>query len=82
MREWCRGAWPTIQRIYGENGAVGFWRGTGPTVLRMTVGVGLHFTCLEVLKTLLHATQKNKSDWLKDATIGGRFSLTSVSQMM
>lgn len=67
-----RGPVATFGKIYKESGPLGFWRGTGPTVLRMTIGAGLHFVCLEAIKNLLASTHlKERNDALHNALVGG-----------
>ena len=41
----------TIALISKEGGGLmTFWRGTQPTVIRLAIGAGLHFTLLETIK--------------------------------
>ena len=37
------------------------WRGTQPTVIRLALGAGLHFFCLETIKPLFEARQPDGS---------------------
>lgn len=36
-----------------EGGARGMWRGTGPTVVRLSLGAGINFVVLEKLKAFM-----------------------------
>lgn len=52
----------------------GLWRGTGPTVIRLTFGAGLNFALLEVLKSVLEQQQDDGSRRLeagRAAVVGG-----------
>jgi Mitochondrial carrier protein len=40
---------------YGCCGPRGMWRGTGPTVWRLSLGAALHFTALDALKSAIEA---------------------------
>ena len=46
-----RGTLETARCILEKYGPAGFWRGTGPTVIRLGLGVGLHMVLVENLKS-------------------------------
>jgi hypothetical protein len=52
----------------------GLWRGTGPTVVRLSLGAGINFVVLEKLKHLMleHLPRTaGQLDWLQAALVGG-----------
>lgn len=51
----------TIALIAKDGGGLmTFWRGTQPTVIRLAIGAGLHFTLLETIKPWF---EKKKTRW-------------------
>ena len=63
-----------MQAIFQEGGLQAFWRGLGPTVIRLSVGLGVHFLTLEVLKGLLEDKREDRQSsmgLLKTAFAGG-----------
>jgi len=47
-----------------EGGLKGMWRGTGPTVVRLSLGAGINFVVLEKLKhAMLHVSQSRLWCW-------------------
>ncbi|GFR44914.1 hypothetical protein Agub_g5998, partial [Astrephomene gubernaculifera] len=48
-----RGALATAGVVLSEQGVRGLWAGTGPSVLRVGLGAGLHFVLLEQIRWLL-----------------------------
>lgn len=65
----------TLQLVVKESGVRGLWRGTGPTVWRLSVGVGINMLVLEKLKSvaLQHmatAPGASLSSW-QAAMVGG-----------
>ncbi|KAK9811684.1 hypothetical protein WJX72_008322 [[Myrmecia] bisecta] len=71
-----RGPVATFRTILSESGPRGFWRGTSPTVLRLSLGLGLHFFALEHIKDLIigrHADgDRRLSPW--EAFVAGGLS--------
>ena len=64
----------TLRVLLAEGGFRGLWRGTGPTVLRLSLGAGINFVALEQLKmaaltTLPHAS--GQLGILQAAAVGG-----------
>jgi solute carrier family 25 protein 38 len=43
----------TLRALLSEGGVRGMWRGTGPTVVRLSLGAGLNFVVLEKLKAAM-----------------------------
>lgn len=59
----------------------GLWRGTGPTVVRLSLGAGINFVVLEKLKHLMleHLPRTaGQLDWLQAALVGGELDSTSL----
>ena len=38
----------TVLRVYSEEGIAGLWAGGAPTCLRVGIGCGIYFSCLEL----------------------------------
>ena len=51
IRGAAKGTLETARSILESQGPGGFWRGTGPTVIRLGLGVGLHMVLVENLKS-------------------------------
>jgi hypothetical protein len=63
-----------MQVVLQEYGVRGLWRGTGPTVVRLSFGAGINFVALEKLKhfmldVLPHAS--GQLGYLQAAAVGG-----------
>ena len=43
----------TLRKLLAEGGVRGMWRGTGPTVVRLSLGAGINFVVLEKLKAAM-----------------------------
>ncbi|KAG1681317.1 hypothetical protein FOA52_007363 [Chlamydomonas sp. UWO 241] len=54
-----RGATGTLMEIVGTGGVGSLWRGTGPSVLRMGLGVGVHMILVE--KAAAHLTRPGEN---------------------
>jgi hypothetical protein len=53
-----RPAADTLRTLLKEGGVRGMWRGTGPTVVRLSLGAGINFVVLEKLKAaMLHVSR-------------------------
>ncbi|EFJ40615.1 hypothetical protein VOLCADRAFT_99596 [Volvox carteri f. nagariensis] len=50
-----RGTLATARVVLSEQGLRGFWAGTGPSVIRVGLGAGMHFVLLEQIRWLLSA---------------------------
>jgi len=50
------------------------WRGTGPTVWRLSLGAGLHFTALDALKGAAEARRPDRRMTATDAFLVGGLS--------
>ena len=64
----------TFKLILHESGVRGFWRGTGPTVVRLSVGAGINFVVLERLKHFMLQSVPHVSGqlgFLQAALVGG-----------
>ncbi|GLI71715.1 hypothetical protein VaNZ11_017013 [Volvox africanus] len=48
-----RGTFATARVVLSEQGLRGFWAGTGPSVIRVGLGAGMHFVLLEQIRWLL-----------------------------
>ncbi|GIL85851.1 hypothetical protein Vretifemale_14374 [Volvox reticuliferus] len=48
-----RGTLATVRVVLLEQGFRGFWAGTGPSVIRVGLGAGMHFVLLEQIRWLL-----------------------------
>jgi hypothetical protein len=71
----CRNVAQTLQVVLQEYGVRGLWRGTGPTVVRLSFGAGINFVALEKLKhfmldVLPHAS--GQLGYLQAAAVGGK----------
>ena len=44
-----RGALPILRAVVAEEGLAALWRGWGPSLARVTLGVGVYFAALDVL---------------------------------
>ena len=52
-----RSAAATLRGLLAEGGARGMWRGTGPTVVRLSLGAAINFVALEKIKAaMLHVS--------------------------
>lgn len=63
-----------MQAIFREGGLRAFWRGLGPTVIRLSMGLGVHFLTLDALKGLLEDKREDhisRLSALKTALAGG-----------
>eukprot|EP00879_Flechtneria_rotunda_P006625 GHRR01006963.1.p1 GENE.GHRR01006963.1~~GHRR01006963.1.p1 ORF type:complete len:322 (+),score=100.74 GHRR01006963.1:241-1206(+) len=74
----------TLQLVLNEGGVRGLWRGTGPTVVRLSVGAAINFVALERLKhfmldVLPHASGQLGS--LQAAAVGGLARAMSAAVM-
>jgi solute carrier family 25 protein 38 len=49
-------AWRAARSVVEENGLLGLWRGTTPTILRNMMGVGVYFVTLNQLATRLRGS--------------------------
>jgi len=64
----------TLQVVLHEGGVRELWRGTGPTVVRLSVGAGINFVVLERLKHLVLDVLPHTSGqlgYLQAAAVGG-----------
>ncbi|GLC76917.1 hypothetical protein PLESTF_001855300 [Pleodorina starrii] len=48
-----RGSLATARVVLSEQGVRGFWAGTGPSVIRVGLGAGMHFVLLEQIRWVL-----------------------------
>ncbi|GMH36124.1 hypothetical protein BSKO_03992 [Bryopsis sp. KO-2023] len=67
-----RGPIATAKLVHGEAGLRGLWQGTGPTVLRLSIGAGIHFFLIDSMKAF--ATKVNggsENSALQNVAIGG-----------
>lgn len=66
------GARTTVKKLLNEGGVRGLWRGTGPTVWRLSLGAAIHFTVLDSLKTFAEARRPDgKMNSLDLFLVGG-----------
>lgn len=56
-----RGTLATMQTIMAEGSKRTLWKGTQPTVIRLGLGAGLHFFCLETIKPFFEARRPDGS---------------------
>jgi len=56
-----RGTITTLRTVLSERGLAGLWMGTGPTVVRLSAGAGLHMMLLEHLKSVLQERAEDGS---------------------
>lgn len=64
----------TLQLVVREAGVRGLWRGTGPTVWRLSIGVGINMLVLEKLKAFMLQHVAGPGDGLghwQAAVVGG-----------
>ncbi len=65
----------TVGVVLGDGGVRALWQGTGPSVLRVGLGAGLHFVLLEqaklVLTTTLPGSEPGKLSAVGAALAGG-----------
>ncbi|KAK9825889.1 hypothetical protein WJX81_001859 [Elliptochloris bilobata] len=52
----------TVRKIYAEGGTRDLWRGTGPTVFRLSIGVGIQFFILDSLKDVFYSRRAHDGD--------------------
>lgn len=69
-----QGSTATLRMLLKEGGTRGMWRGTGPTVWRLSLGAGLHFTALDALKTAIEARRPGHKLTATDAFFVGGLS--------
>eukprot|EP00882_Tetradesmus_deserticola_P013472 GHRQ01014304.1.p1 GENE.GHRQ01014304.1~~GHRQ01014304.1.p1 ORF type:complete len:272 (+),score=97.70 GHRQ01014304.1:479-1294(+) len=74
----------TLQVVLQEAGVRGLWRGTGPTVVRLSIGAGINFVALEKLRhfmldALPHAS--GQLGYLQAAAVGGMARAMSAAVM-
>lgn len=50
----------TVRNLLSEGGVRVLWRGTGPTVWRLSLGAGLHFTVLDSLRQIAESRRPDK----------------------
>mmetsp|Transcript_10390 Transcript_10390/g.31303 ORF Transcript_10390/g.31303 Transcript_10390/m.31303 type:complete len:319 (-) Transcript_10390:2653-3609(-) len=72
----------TMRTLFREGGLKGLWRGTGPTVWRLSLGAGLHFTVLDVLKNIAEARRPDGKMTGTDLFLVGGLSRAVVSTML
>lgn len=70
----------TLKLVLHEYGVRGLWRGTGPTVVRLSLGAAINFVVLEKLKcmALQHLQSRQQQEgqhaqlgYLESALVGG-----------
>jgi hypothetical protein len=71
-----------MQVVLQEYGVWGLWRGTGPTVVRLSFGAGINFVALEKLKQFMldvlpHAS--GQLGYLQAAAVGGEWKANGVA---
>lgn len=66
-----RGPIETLQQLLKEGGIRGMWRGTGPTVVRLSLGVAVHMALLENMKAALLSKQVTTLTSVQAALVGG-----------
>ncbi|GBF94263.1 solute carrier family 25 member [Raphidocelis subcapitata] len=75
----------TLRTLLAEGGARGMWRGTGPTVVRLSLGAGINFVVLEKLKAfMLHSLPQHvpgQLGFLQAAMVGGLSRALSAAVM-
>lgn len=54
--------WQTVFHIWKVDGVKGFWRGTGPSVVRSSLGPGIYFCILEQMSALEHWKAPSQQD--------------------
>ncbi|KAF8056445.1 Slc25a38 [Scenedesmus sp. PABB004] len=79
-----RGVAATLRVVLSEAGVRGLWRGTGPTVVRLSLGAGINFVALEKLKHLMMDVLPHASGqlgFLQAAAVGGCARALSAAAM-
>ncbi|KAI8475689.1 MAG: mitochondrial carrier domain-containing protein [Monoraphidium minutum] len=74
----------TLRVLLKEGGVRGMWRGTGPTVVRLSLGAGINFVVLERLKAfMLHGLPPSQGQlgFLQAALVGGASRALSAAVM-
>lgn len=74
----------TLQVVLNEYGVRGLWRGTGPTVVRLSIGAGINFVALERLKHIMLEVLPHASGqlgYLQAAAVGGMARAMSAAVM-
>ncbi len=74
---WCRTTAEALKVVLSESGVRGLWRGTGPTVVRLSFGAGINFVALEKMKEfMLQGVAANgQLGNLQAAAVGGAWTL-------
>ncbi|GAX78294.1 hypothetical protein CEUSTIGMA_g5736.t1 [Chlamydomonas eustigma] len=74
----------TARVIFETQGVSGFWRGTGPTVIRLGLGVGLHMVLVENFQQVLKQQMYDGLSHLSsvNAAITGALSRATASLLM
>jgi len=73
-----RTIWETIKTIAKEEGTLGLWKGTSPTMFRIIPGAGLYFLFLHQITSQLQ-TDEDKSLSALSALFAGSVARTTVS---
>ncbi|KAK9836381.1 hypothetical protein WJX84_000438, partial [Apatococcus fuscideae] len=64
-----QGSWQTFRTVIAESGPRGLWRGTSPTMVRLSLGLALNFLILENVKsTLLEHRRARRSQSCPDGS--------------
>ncbi|KAG2430125.1 hypothetical protein HXX76_010224 [Chlamydomonas incerta] len=63
-----RGTLATARVVLTEQGVRGFWAGTGPSVIRVGLGAGLHFVLLEQIRAVLTTTTADGGSHLSNTS--------------
>lgn len=67
-----RGPFSTAKFIYNEGGVKYLWRGSGPAVIRLSIGAGMHFFLLDGMKDLFtNFTGTSERTTMQNVVIGG-----------
>lgn len=72
VKGFVRGPFSTARVVYNEGQLAALWRGSGPTVLRLSIGAGLHFLLLDAMKD--YCTRVNEGSQItniQNIAIGG-----------
>lgn len=79
-----QGSIATLQTVLKERGVRGLWMGTGPTVIRLSVGAGLHMVLLENIKNVLQTQLSNGTMHLSNinAALAGGLSRALAAALL
>ena len=73
------GVWPTLMKIYSEEGWKGYFRGNGTNVIRIVPYSAVQFAAYEKYKRMLMEPGKTELDTKRRLTAGAGAGITSVA---